>query len=62
MELKLDVQRLIARLRRRRAQKHLSGWDIPTFDPDSGDLTAVRDVAAALVEADRLRKTRGALP
>jgi hypothetical protein len=45
-------------LRRRRAQKHITGWDIPVFDPDSGDLTDIRDTLAQMTEADRLRKAR----
>jgi hypothetical protein len=49
---------LLARWRRRRAAKHISGWDIPTFDENTGDLTSVRDSLAAVVEATRLKKAR----
>jgi len=52
------ARNLLARWRRRRAQRHISGWDIPTFDHDSGDITKIRDVVAELIEADRLRKAR----
>lgn len=52
------VASLTARWRRRRAARHVSGWDIPTFDPDTGDLTNVRDSLAAVVEATRLKKAR----
>jgi hypothetical protein len=52
------VGRLIARWRRHRARKHLCGWDVPTFDPDTGDLTEVRDTLARMAETDRLRKAR----
>lgn len=52
------VGRLIAQWRRRKARKHLSGWDVPTFDPDTGDLTDARDTLARMIETDRLRKAR----
>ncbi len=52
------VSRLIARWRRRRARRHLSGWDVPTFNEDTGDLTEARDVLAELLDHDRTRKAR----
>lgn len=58
MKIKQAMSRLIVRWRRASARKHISGWDVPTFDPDSGDLTAVRDVLAGLTETDRLKKSR----
>lgn len=56
--MKRLVASFITRWHRRRAAKHLSGWDVPTFNEDTGDLTDARDVLAELITHDRLRKAR----